>query len=397
MTTQPTTEPTTQPTSQQAAEPAPPDLRLVPDPDVTPLGAGLLAEEAALDQQVVVRQRLAETHDLLTLVLEPTTPGPLAFRPGQYVSLAVDIDGESVERCYTISSPPTRPHLLTVTVKRVPGGRVSHYLHDRLAVGDRVRVSGPLGGFTVTDHPSSRYLLLSAGSGITPTLSTVRAMADLAALGPGGLDVVALHSARTPDDLPCRAELELLAATHPGLRVIWTCDDDAPTRPGAWTGHRGLLTAAVLAAAVPDLAEREVLVCGPAGYRDAVRAMLAALGADPARCHEESFSIDEGSAPVAPAAADGADAAPVGARVRFGRSDREVVCAPGTTVLEAARQAGVRLPSSCSSGLCGTCKSTLLEGRIDMQHQGGIRPREIAQDRFLPCCSTPDGDIVVDA
>jgi ferredoxin len=83
--------------------------------------------------------------------------------------------------------------------------------------------------------------------------------------------------------------------------------------------------------------------------------------------------------------------------VRFGRSDREVVCPPGTTVLAAARQAGVRLPSSCSAGLCGTCKSTLLEGRVDMVHQGGIRPREIAQDKFLPCCSTPDGDIVVDA
>ena len=90
------------------------------------------------------------------------------------------------------------------------------------------------------------------------------------------------------------------------------------------------------------------------------------------------------------------EAAPA-ATVRFGRSGREVLCGPGTTVLEAAVEAGVFLPSSCSVGLCGTCKVGLLRGKVDMNHQGGIRPREIAQDKFLPCCSTPDGDIVVDA
>ncbi len=74
-----------------------------------------------------------------------------------------------------------------------------------------------------------------------------------------------------------------------------------------------------------------------------------------------------------------------------------MACAPGTTVLQAAAQAGVNIPSSCGTGLCGTCKSGLLSGRVEMNHQGGIRPREIAQDKFLPCCSTPDGDVVVDA
>lgn len=85
------------------------------------------------------------------------------------------------------------------------------------------------------------------------------------------------------------------------------------------------------------------------------------------------------------------------ATVTFGRSGREVVCAPGTTVLAAAQQAGVSLPSSCGGGLCGTCKSGLLAGKVEMSHQGGIRPREVAAGKFLPCCSTPDGDIVVDA
>lgn len=397
-------------------DPVPPALRLVPDLP-GPLGADVLPVEAPLDQEVVVRRVVPVTHDVVSVVLEPTRPGGVAFTPGQYLTLALEIDGHLVERCYTIASPPTRPHLLTLTVKRVPGGAVSTYLHERLRPGDRLTARGPLGGFSVAEHPARRYLLLSAGSGVTPTLATLRTMADLSELaGSGGdLDVVVVHSARTPDDLVARAEVEALAATYDGLRVHWVCEADGAHTP--WSGPRGRLTADLLRAFAPDVADREVFTCGPPGYMAAVRELLVEVGADPAHCHEESFVLGTAGAPsdapgasaTAAAASDDHDAeghllepagpAPVAvaASVTFARSGCEVACPAGTTVLAAAEQAGVRLPSSCAEGMCGTCKSTLLSGRVDMKHAGGIRPREIAQDKFLPCCSTPDGDIVVDA
>jgi len=65
-------------------------------------------------------------------------------------------------------------------------------------------------------------------------------------------------------------------------------------------------------------------------------------------------------------------------------------------VLAAAKAAGLRLPSSCTHGVCGTCKSRMLSGRVDMQHGGGIRPREIAQGMVLICCSRPLEDLVID-
>lgn len=410
-------------------DPVPPALRLVPDLP-GPLGADVLPAEAPLDQEVVVRRVVPVTHDVVSVVLEPTLPGGVAFTPGQYLTLALEIDGRLVERCYTIASPPTRPHLLTLTVKRVPDGEVSTYLHERLRPGDRLTARGPLGGFSVAEHPARRYLLLSAGSGVTPTLATLRTMADLSELaGSGGdLDVVVVHSARTPDDLVDRAEVEALAATYDGLRVHWVCEaDGAPERSGLWSGPRGRLTADLLRAFAPDVADREVFTCGPPGYMAAVRDLLVEVGADPAHCHEESFVLGTAGAPNdanspsgtnAPSGAtassdaavderdvaghllEPADEVPpaaVAASVTFARSGCEVACPAGTTVLAAAEQAGVRLPSSCAEGMCGTCKSTLLSGRVDMKHAGGIRPREIAQDKFLPCCSTPDGDIVVDA
>ncbi len=271
-----------------------PSLRLVPDlPRV--VGDGLLAPEAGLDQEMVVRRRVPVTHDVLTLVLEPTVPGTFAYAPGQFVTLVVDVDGVAVERCYTLSSPPTRPHLLTITVKRIEGGALSPYLHDRLEPGDRVAVRGPHGDFTVAAHPAARYLLLSAGSGVTPTLSTVRTMADLGELD----DVVVVHSARTPADLACRGELDALAADHPGLRVVWVCEDDSPGS-ASWQGPRGRLTADLLRAHVPDVGDREVFTCGPPGYMGATRALLADLDVDPGRCHEESFVLAEPAAPAVP-------------------------------------------------------------------------------------------------
>lgn len=364
----------------------PPQLHVVPDAwDVRPLGEGVLAPEAPLDQDVVCRRVLPVTHDVSTIVLEPTTPGGVAFTPGQYLTLTAQVDGVPVERCYTISSPPTRPHLLTITVKRMPDGVLSPWLHDRLRPGDRLRVRGPLGSFSVCEHPAASYLLMSAGSGITPTLSTLRTAADLAE----PIDVTVVHSARSDRDLACRAELDALGEQLPGLRVRWVPED-------TW----GRLHTEMLRALVPDAAAREVFVCGPEGYRTQVRRLLTELGCDPVRCHEESFVLGSPDAPAPPPAApDGEAAGAVGTApvVRFARSGKEVSCPPGTTVLEAARRAGVPLPSSCAEGLCGTCTSTLLSGQVDMHHQGGIRPRDVRAGKFLPCCSTPQGDLEVDA
>ena len=363
-----------------------PALRLVPEP-VPPLGRGVLPEPEAFDQPMLVRRVHRVTHDVVSLVLQPTRPGALCFLPGQYVVLTVEVEGRRVERCYTISSPPTRPHLLTITTKLMPGGALSPVLHS-LAPGTPLDVRGPYGEFTVAARPTSRRLLLSAGSGITPTLATLRTMADLAE----DTDLVVVHCARTPTDLACRAELEAIAQALPAVRLHWVVE----RADAGWSGPVGRIDARLLRTLVPDAAARETYTCGPPAYMAAARAALQAAGAEPSRCHEESFVLAETpSMPVAVPPPTAPDADEV--TVRFTRSGVEVRSDRRTTVLTSAVRAGVRLPSSCESGLCGTCKSTLLAGEVEMTHQGGIRPREIAQRQFLPCCSTPAGDLEVDA
>ncbi|KQT94733.1 ferredoxin [Marmoricola sp. Leaf446] len=327
------------------------------------------------------------THDVRSFVLRPAVPAAYDFEPGQHLTLTVPVAGEPVSRCYTISSSPRRPEELTITVKRVPGGPVSNWLHDHLRAGDTVVADGPLGSFSTTHHPAARYLFLSAGSGITPLMSMLRTVHEDRA----DVDVVLVHHARTPADIVFRDELRTIEAEHPSVRVVVVCETDAADE--TWTGPRGRVTLQQLRDAAPDLAEREVFTCGPAPYMAAVRDLLAEAGAAPERCHEESFSL---AGPEAPSTVVGAGTGTSYA-VKLRRSGRSFRCAEDTPVLMAAAAAGITLPSSCQEGVCGTCKTLVLAGRVEMEHQGGIRPREVAQGQALLCCSTPCEDLVLDA
>ena len=146
----------------------------------------------------------------------------------------------------------------------------------------------------------------------------------------------------------------------------------------------------------PDFLERKVYTCGPAPYMAAVRALLAAGGYPMANYHEESFAFES----LSTEAEAGHDAGDTGQKasfnVSFSRSGDNVACAVDQTILAAARAAGMRMPSSCTQGLCGTCKTKMVSGQVDMHHAGGIRQREIDQGFILPCCSKPLSDIVLE-
>ncbi|WP_186197090.1 hybrid-cluster NAD(P)-dependent oxidoreductase [Burkholderia gladioli] len=337
-----------------------------------------------------------ETHDVKSFFFRSPSGRSFAFEPGQFVTLELDIDGETINRCYTISSSPARPHTLSITVKRVPGGKVSNWLHDNLLAGAQVRVLGPAGDFTCARHPARKYLFLSAGSGITPLMSMSRAHHDLAE----DRDIVFVHSARTPDDIIFSRELDLIAANQANFRTSFVCERIG-TRTN-WHGVTGYLSLPLLKLIAPDFMEREIFTCGPAPYMKAVRDLLDEAGFDRKQYHEESFSfetlLDEAAPEVVETLVEEGVPVPDTTHytVSFAKSHREINCGADQHVLEAARQAGVRLPSSCSQGMCGTCKVKLVSGQVEMKHNGGIRQREIDQGMVLLCCSKPLSDLVVD-
>lgn len=305
--------------------------------------------------ELVCRAVLDITHDVKTFMFEPQGDKVFHFQPGQFVTLQLEIDGQPISRCYTISSPPTRPYLLTITVKRVIDGPVSNWLHDSVVPGTKITVLAPLGQFTLAGPPVSKYLFLSAGSGITPVMSMTRTLFDLGS----DADIVFVHNARTPADIIFRRELEAIAAVMPNIKVVHICEGDYPSE--RWMGLRGRLTTAALQAIVPDLADRLTYTCGPALYMDAVRRVLVETGYDMTKYFEESFSF-ELLPPDEQVAADPlhlsddlefGDAADLATfTVEFVKSGRTISCPADQYVLDAALAAGLRhlrpAPRACA-------------------------------------------------
>ncbi|WP_088348906.1 MULTISPECIES: hybrid-cluster NAD(P)-dependent oxidoreductase [Rhodomicrobium] len=347
--------------------------------------------DSEADDVLVCRQVRRETHDVATFVFSARKPCLFRFKPGQFLTLDLSIGGEAVNRCYTISASAARPYRISITVKRQPGGIVSNWLHDHLKSGGQIRAIGPLGSFTPAPSAGRKWLMLSGGSGITPLMSMTRTACDLAE----DRDIVFVHAAREPADIIFRHELDAMALQMPSLRLAHLCETVAGE--AHWPGFTGRLSLPMLRLIAPDFLEREIFCCGPAPFMAAVRAMLGEAGFAMSRYSQESFDFAE-LAPAEQAEVSETVAAHHGDsfRVEFAKSGRIIECAPDTTILAAAKAAGLRLPSSCTRGLCGTCKSRILSGTLDMRHEGGIRQREIDNGLALLCCSKPTSDLVID-
>lgn len=338
-----------------------------------------------IDEDLICVDVHQETHDVKTFTFASPEGKRFTFEAGQYFLFDLDIDSEPESRCYSISSSPCRSQTFSVTVKRVAGGRISNWLHDNLAINSRVKANGPLGQFI---RPAAKkYLFLSGGSGITPVMSMVRELADTCE----PVDVVFLHAARTPKDLVFREELACLAGRMKGVRLQLL--PETVQGETQWPGLTGRISADYMKLAVPDLAERIVMCCGPAPFMAAARAITAELGVPPSNYIEESFDaavIEDTDIPLVE------EAKVRTFQVAFSKQSRTIDVSGEQTVLSCAKKAGVKLPSSCSNGVCGTCKSKLVSGTVDMNHNGGIRQREIDAGLFLPCCSKPLSDLVID-
>jgi ferredoxin-NADP reductase len=339
---------------------------------------------------------IQETWDVRTFCFMADQPVLFFFKPGQFVTLELEIDHQPVMRSYTISSSPSVPYSFSITIKRIPGGKVSNWLHDHLSEGDQIPVHGPVGLFNVIDHPSEKVLFLSGGVGITPVMSMARWLFDTNA----NVDMTFIHSARTPRDVIYHRELEHMASRINNFSLHLICE--RVDLGWSWSGYRGYLGQHMLELMAPDFLEREVFCCGPTPYMAAVKKMLQANGFDMRRYHEEAFGpvpadVREDVRELAEQAADAPEVPAADLHsVEFSSTGKSIRIAPGETVHAAAAQLGLHIPKACGMGICGTCKVRKISGTVEMDHNGGITEEDEAEGYILSCCSTPKGDVVIE-
>jgi ferredoxin-NADP reductase len=310
-----------------------------------------------------------ETADTRSFVLDvpASLAATFAYTAGQFCTFRATIDGERVVRSYSMSSAPDLGEPLTTTVKRVPEGRMSNWMNDRVAPGDTLEVMRPTGLFVLreTDHP---LVAFAGGSGITPVLSIIKT-----ALATTNRTIVLVYANRDAESVIFAGVLAQLEAGSGGRFAVHHHLDT----------ERGFLDAAACAAFVAERTHSDVYVCGPGAFMDVVGNGFAAAGVGEEQVFVERFVV----ADEVPAVAVDAETESITVTLE-GRTETYAY-RTGDTLLEAARRGGLDPPFSCEMGNCATCMAHLDEGAATMRNNNALTDDEVGTGWVLTCQSLP--------
>jgi ferredoxin-NADP reductase len=308
----------------------------------------------------------------VTLGLRPNAAWA-GFRAGQFVRVAVEIDGVLESRCYSPAGSEYDDRSLELTVKAHQHGRVSRHLFEHARPGLTLGLSAAEGDFVLPAKRPERLLLISGGSGITPVMSMLR---TLSAEGHRGA-VTFLHYAARPDDAAYLDELERIAAHTPNVVVAhsYTRERDA-------SALRGHICREHLELVAPDYADAQTYVCGPPALIAWTRERWARESIDD-RLHIESF--------LPPTIAPAGD--PAEGTITFAGSGISVAN-DGQPLLVAAEHAGLSPAFGCRMGICHTCTTCKAAGVVRDARSGEISSPE--REDIQICVSVPLGDVQVD-
>src|SRR4051794_7000419 len=312
--------------------------RRVAEAAVTPLELGdvldvfhpLRGGRAGLQGRIV--SVTPETPESATILVRPGRDWA-GHVPGQYVRVAVDVDGVRLWRTYSLTHGPRRDRNLSFTVKAIPGGEVSNHLVHRAKPGQMVQLEQAEGEFVLPTPMPRKLLLITAGSGITPVIGMLRNLFSRRV--PVDTDIVLVAVNQSESTAIFRDELrDHSGAGH--LELVERYDD-----------RDGLLDVALLDELVPDLPDRLTYACGPAGLLDALEKHHADRGLSLTTERFRPVLVEPGE----------------GGTVTFA-DGREIQADGSTPILDAAEGAGVLMPSGCRMGICMGCVIPMKSGAV---------------------------------
>ncbi|WP_257276319.1 MOSC domain-containing protein [Endozoicomonas sp. SESOKO4] len=331
-----------------------------------------------------------ETPDTKSVWLEaPDGEAPLAGAlAGQFLTVKVPLAEEEITRVWSLSDFQDDPDHYRMTIKRSPGGPGSAYMHGTLAVGDNLRVSSPMGQFTLARGNPKPVVLFAGGIGLTPLLAMLKAHTSVKNYPP----VYFFHAVQDGIHQAHRDELDQLGAL-PNVEVIHIFS--RPTKNDISSGrfdYQGHLTKDIIAEKLDglyimdgdkriDMPPYELLffLCGPQTFQTHVREALLALKANAHQIYTESFGTEPGAPP--PPVVETAEVTflPDGVVAKWDAG-------PNLSLLELAEEYGLTPPNACRMGVCHSCASRLVAGDTFYDREISIAPPE---GEFLLCCARP--------
>jgi ring-1,2-phenylacetyl-CoA epoxidase subunit PaaE len=332
-----------------------------------------------------------ETADTVSIAFDvpPEVRDAFRFAPGQFLTFRVpDADGHTVQRSYSICSSPDDGEL-RVAVKRLAGGLFGERAHTTMQVGDTIDALSPTGRFTADIDPEGErsFLFLAAGSGIAPVMSLLRTILGNEQQSRATL----VYGNRTHRDTIFFEALNDLKDRYlPRFQLIHVFSREHQIAD--------LLNGRITPEKVRELGKElldltsfdEVFVCGPEPMTLDLRAALIGMGLDEHHVHVELY----GSHVPKSAAIVGDEDGSVRIDVTLAGVTRSITGRRSDSILDAATEAGLDVPFSCTGGVCATCRAHLRSGKVEMAANYALEPWELDAGFVLTCQGRPTTDAV---
>jgi ring-1,2-phenylacetyl-CoA epoxidase subunit PaaE len=298
------------------------------------------------------------------------------FSAGQHLTIKVNVNGEILFRTFSISSVPNVDNFLTLTIKRIKGGKVTNYLADNLKIGNTLEVTAPSGQFFLTPDPAHQkhYVMIAGGSGVTPIYSMIGTILKFEPKS----KITFLYANRTADSIIFKEKFENWEKQYAAqleIKHFWS-EEENPKN-----AIKGYITRVSLEELKYGKNQLDFYLCGPEIMTNKLIDDLAYLGVPKEKVHRELFLI------TAQNQTNSLLNARINARV-FGKA-YQFETKEGKTILQSGLDQNIPLPFSCQSGLCGMCKMKCTEGKVSMQNNQVLSEQDLKAGYILTCQSLP--------
>ncbi len=321
-----------------------------------------------------------EADDINSYYLKPEHDSEApSFKAGQHLPIALEIEDEKVRRTYTISNASRSGGALRLSIKSLPGGKMSGHLANNLKIGDSLEALAPGGDFFPANKSDQASVFISAGIGITPVIAMTETLLEAASSAP----IHFLHASRTPSGTAFLSNMRRWQQQYANFQLAVAFDESIDTSqiPGSFSGR---VDSAWLAAQNLPL-DGAYYLCGPQSFMQMVYDYLIGAGVSDGQIFFEAFGPSSLTRSVATMERHHTQIS-----VSFTVAEQKLIWdAAEGSLLDLAEENGIDAPFSCRSGSCGSCAVKLLKGKVSYDKAPAF---PLEENETLLCCAVPDLD-----